>query len=50
MDIVQECAPEKVEFKQTLWKTIEEAAPKNALLFSSSSTIPTSAQFALTPC
>ncbi len=44
-DIVQECAPEKVEFKQALWKTIEEAAPRNALLFSSSSTIPASAQF-----
>ena len=44
-DIVQECAPEKVEFKQALWKTIEEAAPKHALLFSSSSTIPASAQF-----
>jgi ketoreductase RED1 len=44
-DIVQECAPEKLEFKQALWKTIEEAAPKDALLFSSSSTIPASAQF-----
>ena len=45
-DIVQECGPERVEFKQALWKTIESAAPKDALLFSSSSTIPASVQFA----
>jgi ketoreductase RED1 len=44
-DIVQECGPEKVDFKQALWKTIEAAAPKDALLFSSSSTIPASVQF-----
>ena len=44
-DIVQECAPERVDFKQALWKAIEAAAPKNALLFSSSSTIPASVQF-----
>ena len=43
--IVQECAPEKVEFKQALWKIIEAAAPKDALLCSSSSTIPASVQF-----
>ena len=43
--IVQECAPERVDFKQALWKTIEAAAPKDALLCSSSSTIPASAQF-----
>jgi ketoreductase RED1 len=44
-DIVQECGPEKVEFKQALWKTIEAAAPKDALLCSSSSTLPASVQF-----
>lgn len=44
-DIVQECGPEKPEFKQALWKTIEAAAPKGALLCSSSSTIPASVQF-----
>jgi ketoreductase RED1 len=43
--IVQECAPERVEFKQALWKLIEAAAPKDALLCSSSSTIPASVQF-----
>jgi len=43
--IVQECAPERVEFKQALWKSIEAAAPKDALLCSSSSTIPASVQF-----
>ncbi|WP_447250520.1 3-hydroxyacyl-CoA dehydrogenase NAD-binding domain-containing protein [Mesorhizobium sp. ORM8.1] len=43
-DVVQECGPEKVEFKQALWRTIEAAAPKDALLFSSSSTIPASVQ------
>jgi ketoreductase RED1 len=42
--IVQECAPERVEFKQALWKTIEAAAPNDALLCSSSSTIPASVQ------
>ncbi|MGI4879257.1 MAG: 3-hydroxyacyl-CoA dehydrogenase NAD-binding domain-containing protein, partial [Janthinobacterium lividum] len=45
-DIVQECGPEKPAFKQALWKTIEAAAPPHALLFSSSSTIPASVQFA----
>lgn len=43
-DIVQECGPEKVEFKQALWKTVEDAAPKRALFCSSSSTIPASVQ------
>jgi ketoreductase RED1 len=43
--IVQECAPERADFKQALWKTIEAAAPKDALLCSSSSTIPASVQF-----
>ena len=44
-DIVQECGPESAAFKQGLWKAIEAAAPKDALLFSSSSTIPASVQF-----
>lgn len=44
-DIVQECGPEKLEFKRALWKLIEAAAPQDALLCSSSSTIPASAQF-----
>lgn len=43
--LVQECGPEKPEFKQALWKIIEAAAPKEALLCSSSSTIPASVQF-----
>ena len=46
-DIVQECGPERLDFKQQLWKTLEAAAPKDALLFSSSSTLPASKQFAL---
>jgi ketoreductase RED1 len=43
-DLVQECGPEKAEFKQSLWKAIEAAAPKGALLLSSSSGIPASVQ------
>lgn len=43
-DIVQECGPERLDFKQALWQTIEAAAPKDALLFSSSSTLPASVQ------
>lgn len=43
-DLVQECAPERVEFKQGLWQTIEAAAPRDALLCSSSSSIPASVQ------
>jgi len=42
--IVQECGPERVDFKQDLWKRVEEAAPKDALLCSSSSSIPASVQ------
>lgn len=44
-DIVQECGPEVLELKQAFWKAIEAAAPSGALLCSSSSTIPASAQF-----
>jgi ketoreductase RED1 len=43
-DLVQECGPERLEFKQALWQTIEAAAPKDALLCSSSSTLPASVQ------
>lgn len=43
-DLVQECGPEKVDFKKALWARIEAAAPKTALLLSSSSSIPASAQ------
>lgn len=43
-DLVQECGPEKVDFKQDLWRRIEAAAPKDALLLSSSSSIPAWAQ------
>ncbi len=46
-DIVQECGPERLEFKQALWKVVEGAAPRDALLFTSSSTIPASAQLTL---
>jgi ketoreductase RED1 len=44
-DVVQECGPETVTFKRALWKTVEAAAPKDALLCSSSSTIPASVQY-----
>jgi ketoreductase RED1 len=43
-DIVQECGPENPDFKKALWKRIEIAAPNDALLSSSSSTIPASIQ------
>lgn len=45
-DVVQECGPETVDFKTALWRTVEAAAPKEALLCSSSSTIPASIQYA----
>jgi len=43
-DFVQECAPERIEFKQALWQAIEAAAPDTALFLSSSSSIPASVQ------
>lgn len=43
-DLIQECGPERLDFKQALWARIEAAAPKEALLLSSSSSIPASAQ------
>ena len=36
-DVVQENGPERIEFKQALWARIERAAPRHALLLSSSS-------------
>lgn len=43
-DLVQENGPERLDFKRDLWKRIAAAAPKHALLLSSSSAIPASAQ------
>lgn len=43
-DLVQECGPERLDFKRALWARIEAAAPLDALLLSSSSSIPASAQ------
>src|SRR5271156_2658283 len=39
-DVVQENGPEQPDVKQELWSSIEDAAPPNALLASSSSGIP----------
>ena len=43
-DIVQEQGPENLEFKASLWRKVEDAAPKNALFWSSTSGIPASQQ------
>jgi ketoreductase RED1 len=43
-DLVQENGPEKIAFKRKLWAAIEAAAPEDALLLSSSSSIPASEQ------
>ncbi|KAH8727907.1 hypothetical protein GQ44DRAFT_610455 [Phaeosphaeriaceae sp. PMI808] len=43
-DIVQESGPENLAFKQELWKEVEKHAPKDALLWSSTSGIPASQQ------
>ena len=43
-DLVQENGPERIDFKRDLWKRIAAAAPKHALLLSSSSALPASAQ------
>lgn len=42
--IVQESGPENLPFKQDLWAEVEQHAPKDALLWSSTSGIPASAQ------
>ncbi|WP_212749015.1 3-hydroxyacyl-CoA dehydrogenase NAD-binding domain-containing protein [Nocardia cyriacigeorgica] len=39
-DVVQECGPERRGFKRDLWRRVEQAAPPQALLLSSSSGIP----------
>ena len=43
-DVVQENGPERLEFKRDLWKRVALAAPPHALLLSSSSALPASAQ------
>ena len=43
-DAVQENGPERLEFKCDLWKRVAVAAPPHALLLSSSSALPASAQ------
>ncbi|KAF2101926.1 hypothetical protein NA57DRAFT_33789 [Rhizodiscina lignyota] len=45
-DIVEEQGPENLPFKESIWPKIEEAAPKHALLWSSTSGIPASQQSA----
>lgn len=42
--IVQEQGPENVEFKQKIWRRIEQHAPRDALFWSSTSGIPASEQ------
>lgn len=42
--IIQESGPENLPFKQKLWKEVEEYAPKDAMLWSSTSGIPASQQ------
>ncbi|MGB3071371.1 MAG: 3-hydroxyacyl-CoA dehydrogenase [Ottowia sp.] len=42
-DLVQECAPERVELKRELFERLETCAPRDALLASSSSALPVSA-------
>jgi hypothetical protein len=42
--IIQESGPENLPFKQNLWKEVEKHAPKDALLWSSTSGIPASRQ------
>lgn len=43
-DMVQENGPERIEFKQDLWVRVERAAPRSALLLSSSSAKPATEQ------
>lgn len=43
-DVVQECGPERLAFKQTLWASVEAHCPAQALLLSSSSGITASMQ------
>ncbi|MGV9790603.1 3-hydroxyacyl-CoA dehydrogenase family protein [Streptomyces sp. NPDC003435] len=43
VDVVQENGPERLDVKQRIWRTIEDAAPAHALLATSTSGIPASA-------
>jgi len=43
-NVVQEQGPEKLDFKISIWREIEEHAPKDALFWSSTSGIPASQQ------
>ena len=43
-DVVQENGPERIDFKRELWKKVAAAAPAHALLLSSSSALPATAQ------
>jgi ketoreductase RED1 len=43
-DLIQENGPERIDFKRDLWKRVAAAAPAHALLLSSSSAMPASAQ------
>ncbi|MFJ3306374.1 3-hydroxyacyl-CoA dehydrogenase family protein [Streptomyces sp. NPDC086549] len=42
-DVIQENGPERLELKQQIWQTVEQAAPAHALLATSTSTIPATA-------
>jgi 3-hydroxyacyl-CoA dehydrogenase len=42
--IIQESGPENLDFKKDLWRQVEQYAPKDALLWSSTSGIPASQQ------
>ncbi|MFJ4191858.1 3-hydroxyacyl-CoA dehydrogenase family protein [Kitasatospora sp. NPDC089509] len=43
VDVVQENGPERLDLKQGIWRTVEQAAPAHALLATSTSSIPASA-------
>ncbi|MGO4449839.1 3-hydroxyacyl-CoA dehydrogenase NAD-binding domain-containing protein [Phyllobacterium sp. TAF24] len=44
VDLIQECGPERIDFKNDLWRRIEAASADNTLFLSSSSSIPASVQ------
>ncbi|MER7842417.1 3-hydroxyacyl-CoA dehydrogenase NAD-binding domain-containing protein [Kitasatospora sp. NPDC096077] len=43
VDVVQENGPERLDLKQRIWRTVEQAAPAHALLTTSTSSIPATA-------
>ncbi|MFJ8478345.1 3-hydroxyacyl-CoA dehydrogenase NAD-binding domain-containing protein [Kitasatospora sp. NPDC094011] len=43
VDVVQENGPERLDLKQRIWRTVEQAAPAHALLATSTSSIPATA-------